>query len=79
MMSFKKKITRWVKNRQADIARGQEISMQIRDERERRKQKRYENMKPSAVKTLWWGVRANASPMEVMKSEWNRRRHNRGK
>ena len=79
MMSFKKKINRWVQRKQADVERGREITLQMQDERRRRREKRYDNMKPSTMKTLLWGLKTRASPMDVMKMEYERRRHNRGK
>lgn len=79
MMSFKKKINRWVKRKQADIERGREITMQMKAERARKKNKRIDEMQPGAVKAIAEGLRSKSSPLDVMKQEYYRRKYEREK
>lgn len=78
-MSFKKKINRWVKRKQADIERGREITMQMKAERARKKNKRIDEMQPGAVKAIAEGLRSKSSPLDVMKQEYYRRKYEREK
>jgi len=79
MMSFKQKIARWIQKKQADIDRGREITLQLKDEKARRKQHRLKNMKEGSWKTIQNGLAVHASPMDVMREEYNRRKHERTK
>jgi len=79
MMSFKKKLRKYVQKKQDQIQRGREISMQMKDEQLRKKEKQYQHMKPGAKKAILDGLKTKSSPLDVMKQEYERRKYERHK
>jgi len=79
MMSFKSKINRWIKRKQADIQRGREITEQMKAERARKRNKKISEMDDGALKAIMDGYRSKSNPMDVMKQEYYRRKYEREK
>jgi hypothetical protein len=79
MMSFKKRLKKFVKNKQEQIQRGREVTLQMEAERLRKRNERIDNMKEGAIKAVMDGLRTKSSPMDVMKQEYTRRKYERKK
>jgi len=76
-MTFKDKLNNFIAKKQVEIQRGKEITEQKRAENARKKIKRLQNAKPSAITTMRKGLVSKSSPIDVMKEEWHRRKYER--
>lgn len=83
MMSFKKKMNRFIEKKREQIQRGREVTEQMKAEKMRRKMHRLKNMPDGAKKTLVTSVQSK-TPItgvwsQVMRPELERRRYEREK
>jgi len=56
---------------------GRERSLQMEDERRRKKANKVANMKPGARRAIYEGLIARKGPLDVMKEEYVRRKYGR--
>jgi hypothetical protein len=83
MMSYKKKVARFIEKKREQIQRGREVTMQMKAEKARRKMNRLSNMPEGARKSLVTSIHAKTPVTgvwsQVMKPELERRRYEREK
>jgi len=77
MNNIKTKLNNFIDKKKKQIQKGKEISAQKQAERQRKKIRRIQDAKPSALTTVRRGLITNAKPWEVMKEEYYRRKHER--
>jgi len=76
-MGIKEKIKKKREELEQLKQRGLEKSLQLRDERKRKKQNKIKNMKPGARRTISEGIATKKNPWSVMKEEYSRRKYER--
>jgi hypothetical protein len=77
MTGWKDKLNSFIEKKQKQVQRGREVTEQMKAERIRKKQNRLINAKPGAVTAIRTGLVTHASPLDVMKEEYNRRKYER--
>ena len=78
-MGIKDKIIEKRKHLEELKQRGIERSRQLEDERKRKKQRKFENMKPGARHAIVEGMILKKHPLDVMRDEYDRRKYEREK
>ena len=78
-LSWKTKLDKWVLKKKREIQNKREYLAERDSKRQRRKLKKIQQSKPSAVRTIREGLATRSSPLRVMKQEYNRRKYEREK
>jgi len=76
-MTFKDKLKGYVKGKREQIQRGRIVTEQMRADKLRKKNDWVANMKPGALRSITVGLKTKASPLDVMKEEYERRKYER--
>jgi len=76
-MSLKDKLNNYILKKQMQIQRGKEITEQMKADKLRKRQNSLKDAKPGAVTAIRSGLVTRASPLDVMKEEYNRRKYER--
>lgn len=77
MMSFKKRLRKFVKVKKEQVERGREVTLQMQAERQRKRLHKMQNMDEGAVKAIMTGLQSKETPLSVMKQEYHRRKYER--
>ena len=78
-MNLKEKLEEKKRKMQEQMQRGRERTEQERAEKLRKKVTKIQNAKPGAVTAVRKGLLTKASPLDVMKEEYSRRKYEREK
>ena len=76
-MTFKIWLSNFILKYRMQYQRGKKITEQMKAERLRKKQNSLIDAKPGAVTTIRRGLFTRANPLDVMKEEYARRKHER--
>lgn len=77
MMSVKERLKRYIDAKREQIERGRQVTLQMKAERQRKKLRKFMDMKPGARKAITEGMMSKSSPLDVMKNEYKRRKYER--
>jgi len=77
LKSLRKKLEEKKHRMQEQVQRGREKSLQMEDERRRKRANKLASLKPGARRAIHEGLLARKSPVDVMKEEYSRRKYER--
>jgi len=76
-MKLKERLDNIIQKKKEQYERGKKITEQMKAEKLRKKMNRLQDAKPGAVTAIRQGLVTKASPWDVMKEEYNRRKYER--
>ena len=77
MNGLKSRLSLFIEKKQQQIQKGQQITEQKKAEKLRKQKQKITDMKPGSITTIRKGLLTHASPLDVMKEEYNRRKYER--